>query len=492
MTLCFLRAIHGNVTFHQRNLNCLLSFRTFIKSEPGYGCHDHPNWYPHVFLAASDNPRYSELDFQKTDLLFVGCETPLRTKVDLKNLVNIRYLDMVSHPVLSIYYSGIYHVVDKASDGKHCDNTKRFTFRPLIPCFSKGDGGARWSHNKYTVAENPIISNFNYDNYHTRGGYQLRLLKWKKTRITLTTGTLPFDNFSFLVENKFTILSRVMIPGDSSAAGNMWIDVGYRIINEMVLKLLSMSLHIERGHEVGYGVITELLAFAQNQNSFYDQFLAVGVTLASQRPSPFTQYLPDNVERDPNWAEIWANIIPQESILRECNKIALLLWAIEAHEMYHKLQQLTAIKNRKNTFPGNPAHPVLSFSFGLRFMHWTSPLILQRIRGLKESGIQHWFENFVVKFLTKVKTPRNIFKDEDERNAFRPSDINGNIVVVFVPLEIGMVIALITFGLLDCRWQPVGLRLQAISRSFVRKLRLVQCNILENLKERLEIKTSNH
>lgn len=171
----------------------------------------------------------------------------------------------------------------------------------------------------------------------------------------------------------------------------------------------------------------------------------------------------DNTKRDPKWLEVRAHLISQKTVLQTCNKIALLLPAIEAREMYYSIRAEEGCKSRKNIFLGNPSEPLLSMKLDLRFQHWSSPLILQRVRGLKQSGIVEWFEDFVIKFMTNVRTPRSIFRDEDERKTFRPSNTNGNIVVVFVPFGIGVVVSMITFAAMDFNWKVLCMKLRIIA-----------------------------
>lgn len=87
------------------------------------------------------------------------------------------------------------------------------------------------------------------------------------TRITLPRATLAFDNISVLVDHKFTILSRVLLINNGSASANEWIDIGYRLMDAIVDKLLKVKWNFRAGHEVGYGLVTELFYFVQAQNS---------------------------------------------------------------------------------------------------------------------------------------------------------------------------------------------------------------------------------
>lgn len=467
MTLRYLKAIHGNVTFHPRIHTCFMGLRTSKSHQPGCGCHDHADFYPHIVLAYSGDTRYSEIDFQKTDLLFVSCETPMNTRVDLTNLINVFdtwtwLLILFCLLIIPLIVMWLLRIeFGKCSISILTSNNFMASclvvFKALVEQPDPVTQTKLLNIRSYRTLLIPVIMM----GVIVSTGYKNENI----TRITLPTETLPFDNFSTLVEHNFTILTRVTQSNSGSPDGNQWVDIIYRVLYELGVRHANPNLKFVNQHEVGYGLITELYDFVKIQNSFSEQYYIFS-TIANQSVSPATQYLLDNTKVDPNWLETRAHIISQESVLHECNKIALLLPAIEAREMYHNVQDREGFTKKKSVFLGNPAHPLLSIGLGLRFLHWTSPLILQRVKGLKQSGIIEWLEDYAVKFMTQIRTPRNILRDELERKAFRPSDTNGNIVVVFVPFGVGLAISFIVYALLDCNWKMLFVEMQEVGRSF--------------------------
>lgn len=465
MTSRFLRSVHGNLTIHLRMHNCIVSYQTSLHKEPGCRCLDHINFYPHVVLAAAGDLRYSEMDFQHTDLLFVSCETPLKTHVDLENLVNIfdlwTWLSVLACvciiPLVLMWV--LKHHQRSSKTPNNFVPSCLMVFKILVEQGNPVTQESLLDIASYRTLFIPVIMvglviSCAYKNENI-------------TRMTLPTTSLPFDRFHLLVENNFTILTRVVISGEASAKGNAWLDIAFRILNELVLIPLNITFEGGRGHELGLGLKTELLDFTRYQHSYGEQFLEL-TNIYQPSLSVFTQYLLNNTKRDPGWVKARANETFQQSVLQQCNKTAYLLPDVEAREMYYLMQQSEGPNTRKNVFLGDPSHPLLSFGLGLRFLHWTSPKILQRLRGLKQSGIVEWFENFVVKFMTKVKTPRNIFRDEEELTSFRPSNTKGNIVVVFVPFGVGIFLSLIASAAVDCNWQPTWLNLKTTTARLIK------------------------
>ncbi len=101
------------------------------------------------------------------------------------------------------------------------------------------------------------------------------------------------------------------------------------------------------------------------------------------------------------------------------NKTAVLLPDFTAHDLYYKLK-----REKRNAFLGNDLN--LGMSFGVWFNRRLNPMVLKRMQGLYSSGLFDWWTKIYVDVLPKLQG--GFIHSE---NDWKPSDIQGKIVVVF-------------------------------------------------------------
>jgi len=113
------------------------------------------------------------------------------------------------------------------------------------------------------------------------------------------------------------------------------------------------------------------------------------------------------------------------SVLSECNKTALVGWTSQLRSMQKELSRVN------NVFLGKEV--IFTREFGSKIQHWFDPRVLDRMRRVRDSGIQHeWMTVF-----KKTIPPLTV---EPQK-----ASLQGNIVVEFSILGIGLGCATIPF-----------------------------------------------
>ena len=238
------------------------------------------------------------------------------------------------------------------------------------------------------------------------------------SQITLPRLPIPYDTFQTLVDFKFEIFTRGTCVGNAKLKGFA------SFMQNMFYMWMPSSLKHSNGTDTGEHAISPLLFtselryYAKMQRS---GFHWTNVFYPISSFSEHVQKLMNVTKLYPLWIELFeGSHLSEVDILKDCNKSAILLPDIEAHDLYYEL------KGRGlNAFLGEDVN--LNFTHGMLFVRWVNPFILQRMKGLDNSGVLKWWTNMLENFMMKVKGGRFL----DVRQPFKPSNMKGNICIVF-------------------------------------------------------------
>ncbi|CAL8069489.1 unnamed protein product [Orchesella dallaii] len=258
--------------------------------------------------------------------------------------------------------------------------------------------------------------------------------------LTLPLQPIPYENFDQLVEHKFDIFTR----------GFFWtgvsIDVAISLVNLSSLGIplfeqndtVSMGLDFFKpssthdNHDISYLLQSELMQYARSERSQRNRI--VEKSYFSNR----TQYLLNQTKLHHRWWELLNGKVKNFDLIKICNKTAFLLPEIEAYPLYYELLK----KNFKDVYMSKET--LFSLSYGLSFFRSVNPFVLKRLQGLVSSNIMEFWNRFLVKFMTSVKSGYG-GGTIVETNEPMASDMQGNIVVVFTLLPLGLLGSTVLF-----------------------------------------------
>ncbi len=179
-----------------------------------------------------------------------------------------------------------------------------------------------------------------------------------------------------------------------------------------------------------------------------------------QRFSNTAKYLMNHTKILPRWQEVFADTQNECTLfaknnacdpLRFCNKTAILFPSIDAKRKYYEMRR----EGYKNVYL--VVEKLIENKYGIMFTRWVHPVILQRMKGLYSSGSIEWWDNYILKFMSRLRAN---YEGKDSRIA---SSLDGNIVVVFTLVPIGFCPAMLAF-----LYENYAKLWKSISKIFVR------------------------
>lgn len=260
------------------------------------------------------------------------------------------------------------------------------------------------------------------------------------TNLTLPPEPIRYDTFKSLVENKFDIFTRAVFWGgikeDQMENLSMFSNI------QVFLRLIRpKQVHQDNTHRLSNLFYSELLDFVEGETVYKDLSVTVPNNLIISKEAG---YLLNNTKLHPFWWDrLVEHTVSDFDLIKPCNRTALILPESEAYPLYYELRGLM---KEKDIFIN--IDQLLSYQIGIRFLHWTTEQILTRARGLEESGVATWWHRFVVNGLTRISRNQTGSINTYVTNAAsskdpKASDMQSNIVVVFVVFIAGLVLAIV-------------------------------------------------
>ncbi|CAL8145473.1 unnamed protein product [Orchesella dallaii] len=471
LELRFLRDIVLNATMFPALLRCKGQYGLDMGFDAKYGCwcsHNQERYPMILILALGPYEANTEVKIHRQQLVFVSCGRPENSSpLEFRSLVNIfdglTWLLIVLTWLILPTISTAVLAMDEVKSGS-CIEKMRSLLNQILT-------------KQYWVVQNPLdclfmfyislveqgnpICNPKLERYFSLKFAILPALlmaivlsnAYKNeniTRLTLPRVAMPYEEFQQLVNDKFTILTRaVYMNGVTKVSSRARISFGLGGL--LWTKLFENGTRFEKQHS-SYQFKSELYYFSEVEQ----QSLAVGElsTLTDngnmEKFSNFSKYLINHTQLHPKWFEMIymeEHRANYEEILG-CNKSALLLPHLEANQLYHQMKAA----NIENVYMGKSS--LLWHTYGIRFLQWTLPKIVRRGKSLAESGVLDWVE----KVITYLAVLRAQHGSKIHKGSFKGSDMNGNIIVVFLPWVLGVIMAIVVFIIVDKPYKLLKIR----------------------------------
>ncbi|CAL8133321.1 unnamed protein product [Orchesella dallaii] len=403
------------------------------------------------------------LDLHPTKLKFVSCGTPEIYGFDfapLTSIFDIYIWVMIIVTVIGI--SAYFSWVSSESIG-----ILETTYSCLRTLLEQGDCPLRDKllsySNKHSRAGRWVFCGFLLMAVVLSNGYKNKNI----SEITLPRKEILFDKFDMLIKHNFKIFTRAIFQ----YAGGDFREDFYTMQKKIFFALMKPRPPFDT-HDITNVFKSEVFGYASIQVSSLDWCVVRNDT------SDRARYIMDNTELLPNWYEVLrgseATSAYGMDVLEPCNRTALFLPDIEAHIAYTNL-----LAKKKNVYLGKEED--LHSQFYIFFGRWVHPAVLWRIEGLLMSGILDWWTKVFVNFMTGIQS-----KSEVEFE-WKPSDIFGNIFVVFVVYIVSITVAIMIF-LLEVASVRARCKCSQIKFSNV-KLRLIN-NLFSSSINRIILKVS--
>ncbi len=266
------------------------------------------------------------------------------------------------------------------------------------------------------------------------------------SKITLPFQAIPYDNLPSLISNNFIIYTR----------GTYYSTTNLRtlpIFRELPFAANLFSLMHPKGnysqHQISFFFQSELYIYGQGETSTlnwqYWFFSLESMPTHVYNLMKITNLLP-------NWMDQLINFNEgQNEILNNCNKTALLLPGFEANSLYYELKS-----EGKSAFLGEDLD--MSVEFGIKFLRRVNPQILVRMKSLYSAGLWNWWTKILVDDIIRI------IGGFSERNVepLKASDMNGNIIVVFLIYCSGIIIGLATYSNRRCYSNHIAIHTKII------------------------------
>ncbi len=439
---------------------------------------------PFLFFRAVGRTDYSHLHLHKRELHFVSCGSTQMAKLGFENLVSIFDLYFWIYLAITILIISVLSSYVFASDKSLNLNFRtdfkftgfsRSAFQEigfinymnfyLIPSFisyikallEQGNpiitplwnkSALRWIFGSYLLAVLVISNAYKNENI---------------TALTLPRAQIPPNTFERLVEFNFSIYTRNIVTG--GVRNFMLRDAP--LLPKFMENLFTRSNWSEREvHRV---------AVFRSELFFYDHAeFAFSNTFANlSNASKITKYYMNHTKLHPNWIALYldsddsCSIFNNKSycdILRFCNKTAFLLPETDAKTKYYKMRNEG--KDKAYLSKGK----LLQMKYGLTVFRWIDPRVMSRLDGLYVSGLFDRWSNFITDFLPLI---RSRFQEGHQP---KPSDMNGNMSVIFFIGGGGLVLSIFSF-LIELipvfkivKWNNVRCKIIGISKMFTKLL----------------------
>lgn len=137
----------------------------------------------------------------------------------------------------------------------------------------------------------------------------------------------------------------------------------------------------------------------------------------------------------PNWVDIVINYNKVDpSIMKDCNKTAVLLPDFEAHAFYYNLK-----REGKSAFLGDDLK--MYVAHGIQFFRRTNPQVLKRLNSLHSAGLWDWWTKMLVDVIPRIQGGFI----GDNIPPWKASNLDGYIVIVFVIYGTGILTAILAW-----------------------------------------------
>ncbi len=250
------------------------------------------------------------------------------------------------------------------------------------------------------------------------GGLVLSTL-FKNENITLIT--LPrqpkvlFDTLDNLIDNNFKIYTRATFLGISNIRISSILNTAPQ--TRHLLRLIEPTVN-NSDHSFSNVFYSELYTYGKAENSWLN---ILGWMTAETFSAKVTRLM-NHTKLLQNWMETLLNFNKVDNdLMKDCNRTAVLLPDFAAHEYYYNLK-----RKKKSAFLGNGLQ--MSMSYGIKFSRRVNPQVLVRMQGLYSAGLWDWWTKVMVDFMPRIQGGFI----NDRISPWKASDLNGNIVVVFV------------------------------------------------------------
>lgn len=251
-------------------------------------------------------------------------------------------------------------------------------------------------------------------------------------QLTLPRGSTPYDTFEALINNNFTIFTRASAIGGYSR--NILTQPAFDGIVKNMFR--NSYANVTREHHLTTVCRSEVFTFGQAEISMKRFFMT------ADNFSKNTKYVMNQSTVMPHWIELLVDSQDECSLftlnnrcdpLRFCNKTAIILPSTDAKKKYDQMKKA----RYKNVYLGQ--EKLIENKYGIMFTRWVSPHIIQRMKGLYSSGSIDWWDRYLLDFVSKLRT------DYGEKDGPVASNLQGNIVVVFTLIPLGLLLAVIAF-----------------------------------------------
>ncbi|CAL8117183.1 unnamed protein product [Orchesella dallaii] len=258
------------------------------------------------------------------------------------------------------------------------------------------------------------------------------------TKLTLPPAPIPYDTFSKLVESKFDIYTKATYIAGIQETSFDQLHPLHRAFFQFTFVNLAKPSQNHGQHDISNAYQSQVFAFAQAEVK-YNEVFDFG-TETHLNLSKTALDLINHTKLHPLWFEklVGSGLISNYDLIKNCTKIALMLPEIEANLLYYKFRNLGI----SNAFRSKES--LLSHSYGIRFLHWVSPIVLERVKAIRVSGILKRWDDLVTKYFTKIQNSKvNALQLQD--SVPKAIKISSNVVVVFFVLIGGTILAVVAF-----------------------------------------------
>ncbi|CAL8136688.1 unnamed protein product [Orchesella dallaii] len=400
------------------------------------GCDDKYPAYPLLFIVPAGRADHTIYRIHHNILKFVSCGAPLKTALPFSQLFSVFDKEVWIGILLVIFgvVPSILRVIrsygNKSGIMPDINEATALFIICIKPLLEQGNpiptGWEKSVHTKLVMGllmlATLVISNA-YRNENI-------------TQITLPRQPIPYDRFDLLVRDKFKILTRIVSLGGFSKIKG----IARKNESDLNIKLqnlaygLLVSKYEKRSHDISFALKSELFNYILLSEGTHVSDISFGEESFENEK---IREMMNHTGLIPDWLNLIMdnNLTTYYNILKECNKTALFLPDMEAHELYYEMRR----RKHKHAFLSHKEDQLLDYKYGIGLGRWVNRKILARFYGMHISGIWEWWNDLIVNFMTRVKS------GDRSDNEFRASNLEGNISIVFVILLVGLVVSILGF-----------------------------------------------
>lgn len=449
------RDIFGNASF---TIWPFSACKEELEARESTNCED--SFQPLVIVRPVGEEEYGDFYFHRQVLTFVSCGTPQKTALAFDQLISVFdhwiWLGVLLMICAGACFNTFAHVVGDFSTSitfnqNWCHISIENLLNQLKALVDQGNPfnmdiikcrGVRYNGILYLLVALVISNAYKYENI---------------TNLTLPRKPIPYDTFDSLVNNSFTIYTRAVIIGGLSSN---WAK-GIPIVKDFMTAIKSLSIWTQQygkadTKSISFHYKSEIFAVSQAEIAAMDE-------VPYSRFKTMSKHYVNHSTLHPHWYDLIydegenCSIFSAKGrenrcdVLKCVNKTALLLTQTDANVKYHELKG----NGYDHAYIGKTG--LGEIHYGLLLTRWAHVTVLQRLKGMDASGIMGWWDKIVLNLLARLRVQNVLNKVAREHHYgdHKPSNLNGNIAVVFTLLPVGMVISAIIFILEKLRvaWQ---------------------------------------